>query len=40
MHRGRFGTSRGMLSFDEKGNLEGDTWAWRIWRFDEKVPLD
>ena len=31
LRRGRFDTVLGRVSFDDKGDLEGATWAWHVW---------
>jgi branched-chain amino acid transport system substrate-binding protein len=32
LHRGRFDTVLGRVSFDAKGDLEGASWQWQMWR--------
>jgi branched-chain amino acid transport system substrate-binding protein len=39
LHKGRFATVLGNLSFDEKGDLEGADWQWQVWRRGSFGPL-
>jgi branched-chain amino acid transport system substrate-binding protein len=39
LHRGRFDTVLGKLSFDRKGDLEGASWQWQQWTNGSRVPL-
>jgi hypothetical protein len=32
LHRGRFDSVLGRVAFDAKGDLEGATWQWQMWR--------
>ncbi|MFO1048516.1 MAG: branched-chain amino acid ABC transporter substrate-binding protein [Geminicoccaceae bacterium] len=41
LHRGRFETVVGRVAFDERGDLEGAVWRWRVWhlgRQEERPP--
>lgn len=37
--RGRFETVLGRVAFDAKGDLEGATWQWQVWRDGNYDPL-
>ena len=39
LHRGRFGTVLGRVTFDEKGDVEGVVWQWQVWRKGSYAPL-
>ncbi|MGD9512245.1 MAG: branched-chain amino acid ABC transporter substrate-binding protein [Geminicoccaceae bacterium] len=39
LHRGRFETVLGRVSFDERGDLVGASWRWRVWREGRQVSL-
>ena len=39
LRRGRFETVIGPVAFDQKGDLEGATWQWLVWRHGSHVPL-
>ena len=39
LRRGRFQTVIGPVAFDQKGDLEGATWQWLVWRDGSYVPL-
>jgi branched-chain amino acid transport system substrate-binding protein len=39
LHRGRFETVVGRIAFDAKGDLEGATWQWQVWRNGDYEPL-
>ena len=38
--RGRFDTVVGRVAFDNKGDLLGAAWQWKVWTAGEYVPLD
>jgi branched-chain amino acid transport system substrate-binding protein len=39
LHRGRFGTVLGRVTFDEKGDVEGAVWQWQVWHNGSYAPL-
>jgi branched-chain amino acid transport system substrate-binding protein len=39
LHRGRFETVLGRVTFDGKGDLEGAAWRWQVWRNGDYGPL-
>jgi branched-chain amino acid transport system substrate-binding protein len=39
LHRGRFETVLGRVSFDKRGDLVGATWRWRVWREGSQTSL-
>lgn len=40
LRRGRFETVRGMVEFDEKGDLKDARWVWYVWHDGRTHPLD
>ncbi len=39
LHYGRFATALGIISFDDKGDLEGADWQWQVWHEGSYGPL-
>lgn len=39
LHRGRFDTVLGRVTFDQQGDLIGASWRWRVWRQGSQVAL-
>jgi branched-chain amino acid transport system substrate-binding protein len=39
LHRGRFDSVLGRVAFDAKGDLEGATWQWQMWRDGNYEPV-
>ena len=37
LHRGRFETVLGRVTFDGKGDLEGAAWRWQVWRNERSI---
>jgi branched-chain amino acid transport system substrate-binding protein len=40
LQRGRFDTVLGRVAFDERGDLKGAIWQWKVWTGGDYVPLD
>ncbi len=39
LRRGHFDTVLGRVAFDQKGDLEGATWQWQVWKEGDYAPL-
>ena len=40
LRRGRFNTVLGTVAFDEKGDLDGAAWQWKVWVEGDYVPFE
>jgi branched-chain amino acid transport system substrate-binding protein len=40
LRRGRFNTVLGAVAFDEKGDLDGAAWQWKVWIDGDYVPFE
>lgn len=39
IHRGRFATALGRVTFDQKGDVDGADWQWQVWHDGDYAPL-
>ena len=40
LHRGRFNTVLGSITFDAKGDLTGSDWQWQVWTHGSQALLN